>query len=355
MRRLKRAISLVLYLLGVFLLFEGVARLALSSDAFFQRIALQDDSSWRLRWIRKHAQQGEIFYQFDVYHPTRGWAVKPNVRGASAFPGKVLCSNSRGLRGEREHAYEKPPGAHRILLLGDSFTFGDEVSDAETYAALLQEMLPETEVINLGVHGYGHDQMLIYFEEEGVKYQADLVILGFVYIDMTRNLLAFRDFAKPRFVLDDGQLSLRDSPVPTPEAVLGGEFCRLKVIDLLEIVRQSIRWRSGANQHEQRSVTEAILARLAMRVKSTGGVPVFVYLPMPEDMAPGSGLNVREQALFDLCQRLDIRFLSLRPTFVDTPAKMRTLFLTYHWSPEGHRRAASGLRDGLRASDLLGG
>src|SRR5262249_30693012 len=96
MRRLKRAISLVVYLLAVFLLFEGVARLALSSNAFFQRLVFQDDSSWRLRWIRNHARQSEILYQFDLYHPTRGWAVKPGVRGGSAFPGKMLCTNSRG-------------------------------------------------------------------------------------------------------------------------------------------------------------------------------------------------------------------------------------------------------------------
>jgi hypothetical protein len=42
------------------------------------------------------------------------------------------------------------------LILGDSFTFGDEVSDNETYSYYLQQMLPHTEVINMGVHGYGH-------------------------------------------------------------------------------------------------------------------------------------------------------------------------------------------------------
>jgi hypothetical protein len=41
-------------------------------------------------------------------------------------------------------------------------------------------MLPHTEVINMGVHGYGHDQMLILFGEEGVKYEPDIVILGFL-------------------------------------------------------------------------------------------------------------------------------------------------------------------------------
>jgi hypothetical protein len=356
MRRLKKALILVAYLAGVFVLFEGVARLALSSDAFFARIAVQDDSSWRLRWIRRHAQQGEILYQFDLYDPIRGWAVKPRVRGGVAFPGKVLNSNSKGLRGEREHDYEKRPGVVRILLLGDSFTFGDEVSDDETYAARLQELLPEAEIVNLGVHGYGHDQMLIYFEQEGVKYHADLVILGFVSIDMPRNLLEFRDFAKPRFTLLDGHLTLQNTPVPTPEMVLGAEFRRSKLLDLLEIARQSLRWKSAANERQAETITTAILDRLASQVKAAGGVPVFVYLPMPEDMPPaGAERNARERYLADLCQTRGIGFFSVRPAFADTPAKMRSMFLDYHWSPEGHRRAAQGIREGLRVSGLLGG
>jgi hypothetical protein len=56
-----------------------------------------------------------------------------------------------------------------------------------------------TEVLNLGVHGYGHDQMLLYLREEGLRYRPDVVLLGFVQIDMPRNQLSFRDYAKPRF------------------------------------------------------------------------------------------------------------------------------------------------------------
>jgi hypothetical protein len=54
----------------------------------------------------------------------------------------------------------------------------------------------EVYYINMGVHGYGHDQMLILFGEEGVKYEPDIVILGFLPLDMARNVLKFRDFAK---------------------------------------------------------------------------------------------------------------------------------------------------------------
>jgi hypothetical protein len=116
------------------------------------------------------------------------------------------------------------------LILGDSFTFGDEVSDDETYAFYLQQMLPQAEVINMGVHGYGHDQMLILLREEGIKYEPDIVIVGFLALDMSRNLLSFRDFAKPRYVLEKGKLRLTGTPIPRPEEILKWDWARPRVV-----------------------------------------------------------------------------------------------------------------------------
>src|SRR5262249_2909662 len=184
--------------------FEAVSRGFLSIDAFRFRITNYDQETWwRLSWIERSARGVKIFYAFDEYHPARGWALRPDVRSLVAFDnGATVSSNAQGIRGRREYADQRPPGVTRVLVFGDSLTFGDEVSDDETYAAQLERMLPATEVINLGVHGYGHDQMLLYLEEVGARYRPDLVLLGFVGIDMERNLLGFRDFAKPRFDLE---------------------------------------------------------------------------------------------------------------------------------------------------------
>ena len=119
----------------------------------------------------------------------------------------------------REYAEPKPDGVMRVLVFGDSLTFGDEVTDDETYVAHLQTMLPGTEVLNLGVHGYGHDQMLLYLKEVGARYKPDVILLGFTTIDMERNLLGFRDFMKPRFDLVRDHLVLRNTPIPEPGVV----------------------------------------------------------------------------------------------------------------------------------------
>src|SRR5262249_10078893 len=153
-----------------------------------------DDTAYRLLFIRRQGKSPTMAYSFDVYHPTRGWALRPGFSGVEV-DNATFSSNSRGLRGSSEHTYEKPLGNLRILTVGDSFTFGDEVSDDETWAYFLEKLLPGSEVLNFGVHGYGHDQMLLYLREEGIKYRPDIVILGFVSEDMRRNMLSFKDYA----------------------------------------------------------------------------------------------------------------------------------------------------------------
>src|SRR5262245_37250811 len=205
---MRRALAVAAYLFGLVCFLEVAARLAFAVPALFHRFEGPDPASWRLEWVKRHAEGGGRYAGIDAFSPTRGWALREGLRDLPAF-GHLVSSNSQGLRGTREFAYERTPGVPRIVVLGDSFTFGEEVSDDETYSRRLEALLPGSEVLNLGVHGYGQDQMLIYLREEGVRYGPDVVLLGFIAEDMDRNLLAFRDFAKPHFVLDGGTLALR--------------------------------------------------------------------------------------------------------------------------------------------------
>ena len=111
------------------------------------------DVVWRWKWLERHRHGAGIFYQFDKYDPAKGWEMLPNISGMSCFKKKVFNSNSRGIRGKVEYAYTKDKNKVRILFLGDSYTFGDNVSDNETYPFYLQQMLPNTEVINMGGMG----------------------------------------------------------------------------------------------------------------------------------------------------------------------------------------------------------
>jgi hypothetical protein len=353
-QRRKRFFLLVYFVcIGIF--FEGATRLILSVDSVFEKIKGEDDASRRLMWIRKHHGQIKNRYVFDIYHPTRGWALRPGISNMSVFDGKMLNSNSQGIRGRDEYSYEKPPGTLRVLVLGDSFTFGEEVSDHETFPFYLQKMMPDSEVLNFGIHGYGHDQMLIYLQEEGSKYHPDIVVLGFVYGDMKRNLLKFRDYAKPKFVLVPDGLKLTNVPVPSPESVLEKEVYRSKFHDALTILYHKVMLSFSVEQRRAEEITTAILDELSATIHAIGAVPVFVYLPYNTEMENREDeMTEREKYLFQYCDNKGIYCTSVRPYFAAAIRKGDALKTTGHWDAKGNLIAAEGIRDFLQKNVLAG-
>jgi hypothetical protein len=342
---MKRYSFWVITLLVPILFLEGSARLALSWDWFFRRVAIDDTAIWRHRWIRQHQRRPELYYSYDIHHPVRGWAVRPNIRDDNAYEGKRLYTNSRGLRGFQEFSYHKPEGTIRIVVLGDSFTFGHEVGDEETYSYHLGQMLPGVEILNLGVHGYGHDQMLLYLKEEGVKYDPDVVLLGFISEDRLRNSLCFRDYAKPCFELMNGKLELRNVPIPTPEAMLRLEPFRPKFLDIISIARSHRRSRTGETARYQDELTLAILDEIAETARSIGAKPAFAYLPEYGEIdKPDLSMTRLEHWFFSYCRRRGIQSMYLRHFFLPK-VQAGVKFKTYgHWGPLEHLTAAEGIK-----------
>ena len=353
--RLRTALLLVAYLLGVFLFFEAVARGVLSVRDLRHRLETDDDTSHRLEWVRRQNRTRRLFYSFDIHHPTRGWAVKPSVRDLVAFDnGAVVNSNSDGVRGRQEYARPKPPGAVRILVLGDSFTFGDEVGDDESYPAVLQTMLPGAEVVNLGVHGYGHDQMLLYLKEVGGRYEPDVVLLGFVYLDMARNLLGFRDFAKPRFTLAGEGLVLHGTPVPTPDRVRLMEPFRPKIVDLLSLLYHRTPGWSAGRLADAEALTASILDEFRRTAGSLRATPFVVYLPIEGELtAPISASIPEEQFFWRYCRDREVPALDLHERFLSQGARAAEFRRAGHWGPLEHRIAAGAIAESLVQRHLV--
>lgn len=110
----------------------------------------------------------------------------PNERGIRAHPGLysyTYSHNSLGLRGGEYGPKTRP----RILILGDSFTYGVPVSDNETFSSVLQATLPQYEVINAGNPGQGTDYQLKFYRTLGRQFQPDIVVLCFVPNDFADN------------------------------------------------------------------------------------------------------------------------------------------------------------------------
>ncbi len=87
--------------------------------------------------------------------------------------------NPQGLR-DVDHAYAKPAGTMRVLLLGDSFIEALQVPMESMVGRRLQATLGAgSEVISTGVSGYGTASELEFLRREGSRYDPDLVLLAF--------------------------------------------------------------------------------------------------------------------------------------------------------------------------------
>jgi hypothetical protein len=349
-----KTFAILIYLVFLLILLELFSGVLLSTKygmRFVQKIDC--DVSRRLLWLKRHMDtHSGFYYKFDIYNYTKGWSIKPNLMDMPVFKGKVLSSNSKGIRGKREYQYGKSI-KKRILILGDSFTFGEEVSDNETYSYYLQQALPSSEVINFGVHGYGHDQMLIYFKEEGIKYEPDIVILGFVGSNMKRNILEFRDYSKPKFRVLNGKLKLENSRIMEPGEFIKKKPYDSKFVDLLNLIYQGYRNKRRLSQIEAEKVTTAILDEMVNIANLINAVPVFIYLPTNDEMSAFNKKLPQEEYLSRYCMNRGIYFLSLKSYFL---AKRNIGVVTKakgHWEAKEHQIAAEAIKKYLENKNII--
>jgi lysophospholipase L1-like esterase len=121
-----------------------------------------------------------------VDHPQLGYVHPRSV--TYRLGDNRVSLNSHGHRDD-EMPVEKPAGERRILVLGDSVTFGWGVDQGQDYPARLEALLRQHtgavwQVINAGVNGYNSEQEAIYFATEGIRFQPDIVLLVYVGNDV---------------------------------------------------------------------------------------------------------------------------------------------------------------------------
>ncbi len=148
--------------------------------------------------------------------PATGWTYRPNSKRQDG----TFTVNGAGLRALREYTMKPAADTLRIALFGDSFVAGDEVTDEEAWALLLEQELNraglKAEVLNFGVGGYSMTQAFLRWQSLGKRFSPDMVIFVFQAENLDRNVNVFHQlywqggavYSKPRFIIEDGSLSL---------------------------------------------------------------------------------------------------------------------------------------------------
>jgi len=150
--------------------------------------------------------------------------------------GVPITTNAYGLR-DVEIAVPKPSGTYRILMVGDSFVFGQGVPQlSQTIPKQLEAKLAgaaerRVEVINFGVCGLNTFQEFMMYVQQGRRFEPDLVLLVWIPFDHELNGYRYEDldyFLRHRTLPHDG------SAPATSGAAAAGRARRMGLGERLE-------------------------------------------------------------------------------------------------------------------------
>jgi lysophospholipase L1-like esterase len=179
-KRLALALAIALTALAV-----GIAGLELYLRYTAPKIVENDASS-----LGRFAQGNPDLL---IRHTPRGRRLIPNadvvIRNHNLSGRDIIMKiNSMGFRDD-EIAEDKQEDEIRLLILGDSITWGDYLQAEETYVEQLERALSESypthtvEAINAGVGDIGISEEIDILTELGLSVQPDIVIVSFYLND----------------------------------------------------------------------------------------------------------------------------------------------------------------------------
>lgn len=246
--------------------------------------------------------------------PALGWRFEPFARVSDKGPDFELeyeC-DADGFRATPKRG----DATQRIVFVGDSFTFGVGVGSTDTFVERVASELDGVEVHNLGMAGYGVDQMLCALREVGLARQPTLVIAVFVLDDFTRSTTSYRYrngwMRKPTFALDGGELVER-TPDNSPNAAWRWLSQNLALAELVRRVERRVELRWGVGERLDLNVRLLVEMREACRARGVEFAAVHL---------PQRGAWKRFDVLGERLASEDVALLDLGAQAVEAPAEL---------------------------------
>ena len=349
----------------------------------FDGLFTAEQKGWLERQERELA--GEPATGIGQFDAELGW----DHRAGAVSTDRRVHIDARGRRTLRVYPEERAPDLRRIVACGDSFTFCEEVADAEAWPARLEALFSASEVWNLGVGGYGTDQALLRARRELSVDDGpiDVLLSGLMVENIGRNVNRYRPrwhpssvpAVKPRFLVSgagDG-LELLPQPYATREEFVAAVRSREVLERLAEheywvetFLPKGFEWSAAARvlagrrayaardlaplwsdtAGEPFRTTVAVLAGFGDLAHALGTRCVVLVFPMREsleDLLAGG-----ERCWTTLGPALGARhieFLDLTDALLEAARRdgLQALFLKSHLSPRGNEVVAAAVHEWL--------
>lgn len=293
-RRRDKGFGVLLWAIGLIVVLaagEGIARYFIAGPIDFIALSRDPELIYELR--PGHYQVEGIFFRIPAYD---------------------VAIDASGCRMQ---TFDKPAtnsGKKPVLLVGDSFTFGDGVSGVQTFPVLIESLLPGVHMINCGVPGYNLVQDVRAAELRAAQFHPALLVILIYRNDLESALPLERVLDAPGWV----QWLRRDS----------------RLFRLLYIAKGWLAGDFGGLPPLPTSAAEEALTRIA-RLASTYHTMLIVLREPPHPHIQFSQ-ELRHRGLRSYQPPLSLFDRSLQ-----IPNNL-------HWTPEGHRRFAEWLAPLLR-------
>jgi lysophospholipase L1-like esterase len=275
-------------------------------------------------------------------HPVLGWCLREGWAGEQSWTGGRSSVNAQGLRDDRP-AGPKAPGEKRLLVLGDSVTFGASVRTDEAYPRQLEGELTRAgrpwRVLNAGVTSYDAAQEADWLGLFGWQLEPDVIAVAFCRNDV--------------YPSDRGNGRLRTAT--------SAPICWLTEHSILAFYLERGLWyakdRWIARSRPQDTppsfgaVEEAYRGLAASARKH--GVPVVLLIFPTGDLAEGRAADDYSDRLQRLGKEFGWGVIDLAEAFRDDTASLFLPGDPVHPSAAGYRRAGQYLARRLTEADLL--
>ena len=339
------------------------ARLALATVSFaaalcalegIVRIAIPQDLGLLAPWYKS-----DPVYRFRHY---------PNMDTLRTWGNPYrLRTDSHGVRSDREEPYVSPSEI-RVVIHGDSLTFGVGVDDRETFVRRTEQYLRQQnegiDVLNLGVSGHSPDLEYLLFREEGRRYSPKVCVIAVCL----GNDLDELGWSRAAFRLAGGHLDFVPYTPPLAKRMAEQPIYRWLATrsHLLALARYRLidapTYAREADAQQYRSpplpLALAIFSQFTAAIRAEGAVPVILLLPtrgqiaeqrhIPPEESFAAAVMLRD-ALLQFCMASDVMCLDALEVLGRAPTSFDELFIRGddHFSAAGHQVIADVLKTAL--------
>jgi hypothetical protein len=292
------------------------------------------------------------------------WAVDPDLGyvlrddlAVRVREGYEVHTRRYGIRsnGDGHPSRQRPV----TLVAGDSFAFGDEVLDAETWPAVLERAI-DAPVVNAAVPGFGLDQSVLRVERLTPIIAPDRILVSFIPHDVRRCALSiWSHHAKPWFDVEAGRLRAHPmSPYAAWRHAIAPTLSRSVLLESLFHDALRSDGPDAFEHHRGDEVACLFLDRLAALGRERGATVVLVaqpQTPLPTDARypsdPGDPRSDAELAsvVTECAVRRQLPIVdAISAVAALPPERAQALFRGKgHNSPEGNRVIAEIVRAAL--------